>query len=141
MSDAPARAYTAGMRWRAASPTRQGRQGIAWALAVALALAAAAPLAALFHHEEEGRCCTRGRCCCATEATRSDVCLRSACRCGGHGGDEVRLAQLDPAVLPPALAVAAAMPDLSPVAGPQLPTVGAVLEAETPPPRFPTLPV
>jgi len=122
----------------AASPTRRGRRGIAWALAIALALAAAAPLIALFEHEEAARCCTRGRCCCATESTRSDVCLRSACGCGGHGGDEVRLVLLDPAVLVPAFAFAAVAPDAAPFAGPQPRAVDALLEGDTPPPRFAT---
>jgi hypothetical protein len=124
-----------------ASPTRRGRREIAWALAIALALAVAAPLVTHFEHEESGRCCTRSRCCCATESTRSDVCLRSACRCGGHGGDEVRLVLLDPAVLAPAFAFPAIAPDAARFAGPQLRAADALLEGDTPPPRFPTLSV
>lgn len=141
MPHAPARAYTVNMEQCATSPIRRGRRGIAWAFAIALALAAAAPLVALFEHEEAARCCTRARCCCATESTRSDVCLRSVCGCGGHGGDEVRLAPLDPAVLVPAFAFPAVLPDAAQFAGPQLPALDALLEADTPPPRFPTLPV
>jgi hypothetical protein len=101
--------------------------------------AAAGIPAALVSCIDQG-CCHKGVCCCRPGSSGHGLCIRSACRCPGHGADPAGAPALPHAKMPPVrFRLAAAPPAGSATVPPGAPALdGYARPILHPPPAPPT---